>query len=438
MKRLLKKWLSGATTWDEEKRLRKSAKEDAFLAEAIEGYDSFPTSDHDATIHRLKGKIGNGIQAEKTLFFYLNRVAAAAVIIGVIGSFIWVQRALEQPEILSQNSEKIQAPIAAEEMEDEGVITLEMEEEALEKANLTIAEEKETSISNQAQSVYENPPIPKTNPPSIPAASTTKPIAEAKGELFNDDAPVVKEETPTPTENIALADQASTIASSEIQTESAPISRSESYAQAEPIPEAAVQSAPTTSFSTQAKKARTKVATNSYIGSVVSEDGQPQAQVKIIGSNSTNQTITDLKGVFELKSAMPLEQITLTKDGFHPHSIELNQYSDQLNVVLVPESAKVFNESFAKTIAPIPDGGFDALTNYIKENLQYPKKAKKKGIQQKVELKFFIDDNGRLTNLKVTGRDKYGFGKEAIRLLQNGPTWQPINSYAKYLSLIHI
>jgi len=36
---LLKKWLSGSVNWEEEKRLRKEAETDAFLADAMEGYD---------------------------------------------------------------------------------------------------------------------------------------------------------------------------------------------------------------------------------------------------------------------------------------------------------------------------------------------------------------------------------------------------------------
>jgi len=110
MKDLLKKWLNGGVTWSEEKKLRQAAEQDHFLAEAMEGYDAFPITDHAAKIKQLKGRFGSAKKEEKGLVFSLSRIAAAAAIIGVIGTFFWVQRAIEDPTAISQSIEEIEAP----------------------------------------------------------------------------------------------------------------------------------------------------------------------------------------------------------------------------------------------------------------------------------------------------------------------------------------
>jgi len=107
MKNLLNKWLGGSTTWDEEKQLRRTASNDDFLAEAMEGYDAFPNSNHAAAVDRLKARLPKGKQQNKGLLISLPRVAAAAAVIGLIGTLFWVQQRIEEPAILSQNSPQV-------------------------------------------------------------------------------------------------------------------------------------------------------------------------------------------------------------------------------------------------------------------------------------------------------------------------------------------
>jgi len=83
-------------------------------------------------------------------------------------------------------------------------------------------------------------------------------------------------------------------------------------------------------------------------------------------------------------------------------------------------------------LAPKPVKGFVHFYDYLAKNKIYPKGAKEKGIEREVEIRFLIDENGTPSNLKVSNPDIYGFDKEAIRLLENGPKWQPANSHARY------
>ena len=67
-----------------------------------------------------------------------------------------------------------------------------------------------------------------------------------------------------------------------------------------------------------------------------------------------------------------------------------------------------------KSIYP---GGSKALKDFIKNNLIYPEKAKKKGIQGDVIVKFKVNSNGTVSSAKIIKGIGYGCDKEAIRII---------------------
>jgi len=122
----------------------------------------------------------------------------------------------------------------------------------------------------------------------------------------------------------------------------------------------------------------------------------------------------------------------VSKDGFHTRKVDINQYSDFLNIALVRQSTFPADvaDSKAALLEPKPVTGFMDFFKYLENNRIYPKGVK--GIERNVEIHFYIDENGTPTNLEVVNPDLYGFDKEAIRLLENGPKWKPVNSSARY------
>ena len=75
------------------------------------------------------------------------------------------------------------------------------------------------------------------------------------------------------------------------------------------------------------------------------------------------------------------------------------------------------------------------IAKHIKRNFEYPRKAKKKGIQEKIYVKFVIDKTGSIINVKVVrGDDKY-LREEAVRLVKSIPKMTPANQRGKPVSI---
>ena len=170
------------------------------------------------------------------------------------------------------------------------------------------------------------------------------------------------------------------------------------------------------------------------MGQIRNEDGQPMEAAKIEGLNTSFNTISAQNGEFRLAVDSPLTSIAITKDGFHTRKIDVHQYTDFLNIALVRKSTFLEETMDRKEAAlgPQPAAGFVDFFKYLADNRTYPAAAKEKGLERTVEIHFYIYENGEPTNLKVVNPDEYGFDKEAIRLLENGPKWMPVNSPAQY------
>lgn len=70
-------------------------------------------------------------------------------------------------------------------------------------------------------------------------------------------------------------------------------------------------------------------------------------------------------------------------------------------------------------------GGETALHQYLAENIKYPQMAKESGIQGRVFVTFVVERNGKVTDVKVLRGIGGGCDEEAIRVVQNMPSWTP-------------
>jgi protein TonB len=67
---------------------------------------------------------------------------------------------------------------------------------------------------------------------------------------------------------------------------------------------------------------------------------------------------------------------------------------------------------------PEPVGGYEALYQFLKKNMNYPKLAKQRHTEGKVFVEFIIDKSGLPTNLRVLQGIGDGCDAEAIRIIQ--------------------
>jgi periplasmic protein TonB len=76
-------------------------------------------------------------------------------------------------------------------------------------------------------------------------------------------------------------------------------------------------------------------------------------------------------------------------------------------------------------VMPMYPGGQKEMQKFISENLHYPQKALRKGIQGRVITKFVIDKDGSITKGEVVRGIGGGCDEEALRLLNTMPKWKP-------------
>ena len=72
-------------------------------------------------------------------------------------------------------------------------------------------------------------------------------------------------------------------------------------------------------------------------------------------------------------------------------------------------------------------GGQYALFKFISNNLNYPKDAKKKGIQGKVMVQFIVEKDGTIGDIRIIRSVSPDLDKEATRVfsLSSMPKWKP-------------
>ena len=85
------------------------------------------------------------------------------------------------------------------------------------------------------------------------------------------------------------------------------------------------------------------------------------------------------------------------------------------------------NGNYVESYEIIPrfPGGDKALSDFIKRNMRYPKSAKKKGIEGRVVVTFYVETDGRLTNFSIAKSVNSQLDKEALRIIKKMPKWEP-------------
>jgi protein TonB len=70
-------------------------------------------------------------------------------------------------------------------------------------------------------------------------------------------------------------------------------------------------------------------------------------------------------------------------------------------------------------------GGDEARIKFLQSHIQYPQLAKESGIMGTVYVTFVVDENGRVTSVKVLRGIGGGCDEEALRVVRMMPPWKP-------------
>ncbi len=82
-------------------------------------------------------------------------------------------------------------------------------------------------------------------------------------------------------------------------------------------------------------------------------------------------------------------------------------------------------------------GGDVGLSKYLAENVKFPENAKKDSLSRKVFVQFVINQEGDVENVKVVRGVDNALDKEAIRVVESMPKWEPAKQFGKPIKFTH-
>ena len=174
------------------------------------------------------------------------------------------------------------------------------------------------------------------------------------------------------------------------------------------------------------------------VRSALNQEPLPGASLTLEGQKSVS--ITDMEGRFSIPVAGEYPP-TLIASYAGMETREFALSSDKvIELTLQPETPEqvrgkekpaarvaqsdALQQSRVSPRSPEPDGGYIQFYKYIQENAIYP--SVEKGPEEAlVILTFTVTATGEIREVKPLGSPGAPFTKEAVRLLQDGPGWNP-------------
>lgn len=95
-----------------------------------------------------------------------------------------------------------------------------------------------------------------------------------------------------------------------------------------------------------------------------------------------------------------------------------------------PKGQKLSNGALIETRAE-PEGGLLNFYKYIARKLRYPSKARQRGVSGRVFVKFDVNIDGTVGNVRVLRGIGSGCDEEAVRIIKNGSKWVPATQRGK-------
>jgi TonB family protein len=149
-----------------------------------------------------------------------------------------------------------------------------------------------------------------------------------------------------------------------------------------------------------------------------------------------------------------IHEIVIIKDGYLNRIYDITKVKTSIEISIEIDPSKKLSPvetnkeivrdptnqivSFADQEAHFQDNQ-KALMSYIQANLEYPQYAINHNIKGKVYLKFVIEADGRVTNVKVVRGASPCLDREAVRVISEMPNWVPGkmegNNVASYFQL---
>lgn len=154
-----------------------------------------------------------------------------------------------------------------------------------------------------------------------------------------------------------------------------------------------------------------------------------------VSNSKTIITINQKVNSVLLKPAQVLTNITINPDSA-PAKVQKLTIAYQAaqapaaarrNMIQVIIDTPRKNSKVFTAVEKYPEfpGGLDAFYHFLAKNTRYPAEARNKGIQGRVIIRFIVETNGALSNIKVVRGVDPSIDNEALRVLELSPKWIP-------------
>lgn len=185
-------------------------------------------------------------------------------------------------------------------------------------------------------------------------------------------------------------------------------------------------------------------------GLIADEIDGPVEDATIIIAGTTRGTTTDRNGRFELHNVPANSRLVITHVAYETQEFKLADNNQELGMIIkktvnqitgpvivgqpitgshtvtpVPNSAPASDDMKIAEQRPSFPGGREALMQYLLQNLQYPETARKTNVEAIALVSFTVDKNGDIRNAKSLKEIGYGIDKEALRVVNEMPKWNP-------------
>ncbi len=429
----IQKYLTGSLSPLQMNAMEKAALEDAFLAEAMEGYAGADDKNWQNQLDGLKQQFAQQSQAKVVTLRRPNRnwmkAAAAVLLIGgaaTLSYFLVIKK--ETVEIALQVTPANIAvdslnTIAAAPTTTEEIISVEKnaESEAKSNTNNTLA------TTEQLAKIEIDEAKIDSNFVYTPA----KTAAAKPGSISTDAAQRQTEEV--------------TAAKSGNQ-QAAPVTLNNTASQERSVNANMSAAADKAETEQTSRKREQKQFSRNFMAQVVAPDNSPLPFANVNIKSDDFGTYADARGNFRLVSTDSVLLVEVKAAGYKPQYYTLQSNTLQNRIVLA-EDNNAFKDFTVITGAPAakakasrratllkdsvvnvePADGWDNYNTYADNNIEIPDDILQKNIHGRVELSFDVKPNGAIANIKVDKSLCNNCDEAAIRLLQQGPQWKVKN-----------
>lgn len=158
-------------------------------------------------------------------------------------------------------------------------------------------------------------------------------------------------------------------------------------------------------------------------GKVVNQSGTPIPGANIEVTGTDKGTVTNDAGEFELNVGdVPGNKLKISYLGLLSQELQVPT-QDSLTVVMSDDTMSLDEvANMVSSKSATPSNGLISFNEYLKANVNKPEIDSKEG---EVVVEFTVKANGDLEDFKILKTPGEPFSAEALRLIKEGPIWNP-------------